>query len=169
MSANAGITALSHEPLTMTIEGLEEVQELLNSLADSMKEETSIAMVTDAGNAVADWMRENVRNTFQNRTGALENSIFATVLTNDAGAMAFVGPNTSIIPYAMIQELGGDIYPKNARYLHFFYKGKEYFSKHVHLPARPYIAPAFNDHLEEIIEIYKEDIYAAIAEGCADL
>lgn len=169
MSANVGVTALSHQPITMTLEGLEQIQADLDSLADDLKDRTSVDMVTEAGNHIADWMKENVRNTFENRTGALENSIFATVLQNEAGAMAFVGPNTSVIPYAMIQELGGDIYPKNAKFLHFWYKGKEYFRKHVYIPARPYIAPAFEDHEEDIIDIYDTYIAAAIAEGCADL
>lgn len=157
--------------IKMEIEGVEEVQRELDMLADSLRRETSVEMVTDVGNAVAEWMRENIRaNFWRHPTGALEASVYAATLTNENGAVCYVGPNDATIPYVYIHEYGGDIYPVRRKFLSWIGDdGKRVFAKHVHIPARPYIAPAFNDHQEEILEIMKEDLDAAIASGCADL
>lgn len=159
------------QPITMDLEGVEEVQEDLNSLTESLRKETSVEMVTDVGNAVKEWMKENIRTNFwRHPTGALEASVYAAVLTNDQGAICYVGPNDAQLPYVYIHEYGGHIYPRNRKFLSWIGDdGKRVFSKHVYIPARPYIAPAFDDHQEEIIDIMKEDLDEAIASGCADL
>lgn len=164
------IVSAAGQPISIEIEGIKQVQADLDSLASDLKDEAALEMVTNVGIAVRDWMKENVRLLLnRNSTGALAESIFATPLTNDQGATVYVGPNSSALPYTMIHEYGGDIYPKNRRSLHFWYNGQEVFSKHVHIPARPYIAPAFTDHQDEILEIMQEVLDAAIASGCASL
>jgi hypothetical protein len=72
-----------------------------------------------------------------------------TVLTkNDGtGAEASVGPS---VVYGRIQELGGFVEPVSAKALHFVIDGIEIFAKKVHIPPRPYLRPAADEHMSEI-------------------
>lgn len=72
-------------------------------------------------------------------TGTLRRSVVPELATV-AGpvARASVAPHTV---YARIQELGGDIYPVRAKFLRWTEDGITHYSKHVRLPARPYMRP----------------------------
>ena len=155
--------------ITFELEGIAEVQKELDELIGQVKDEASVEMMTKVGDAVKWWMQQNILKEKLLKTGALFNSVFVTALTNDNGSDVYIGPNTEEVVYAMIQNYGGDIYPKNAKYLHFWYNGKEIFSKHVYLPPRPYIEPAFDDHQEEILTLMEDELYAAIAAGTASI
>ena len=168
MSANIK-NATTGEPITLSIEGMDQVMQDLADLSDDLRTRVSVDMLTDVGNQAVDWIKENIRSTFKNRTGNLENSIFAAVLTNENGTDVYVGPNLQTAPYGRIHEYGGDIYPKTKKFLHFWVDGNEVFTKHVYIPARPYIQPAFDDHSQEIMDTFENYIFDAIAEGCADL
>lgn len=169
------------ETFYVEIEGLDQLQADLDSLADSIRERVAFDMVTEAGNAIAEWMRENIRMTFwRHPTGSLENSVFATAMTNEEGAACYIGPggNGYDIPYAAIHEYGGDIYPGELGYLRFQIDGQWItisrnpspgHKDHVTIPARPYIAPSVEYHTEEILEIMQEVLYAAIAADAADI
>ena len=159
------------DPITIDIEGLDELQADLDTLSDELKNQTSVEMMTDVGLAVQGWMRDNVTlNFWRNPTGTLWASIYATTLSNENGAACYVGPNDAQLPYTRIHEYGGDIYPVNAKWLSWVgTDGKRHFSKHVYIPARPYIRPAFDEHEDEILEIMKGDLYYAIAAGAAGL
>lgn len=68
------------------------------------------------------------------RTGTLARSVRAKPATGGgARATSSVSPHTV---YARIQQLGGDIHVVRAKVLT---DGKQFFGKHVHLPARPYM------------------------------
>lgn len=168
---SATLVSTDRDPITFTIEGLEEVQAGLNDLADDLRSETSLAMVTDCGIAAREWMKENVRTKlWRHPTGRLENSIQAVPMTNDQGAVCYVGPLDPTIPYVNIHEFGGVIYPKRAKALSWIGDdGRRHFAKRVYIPARPYISPALQDHDEEILEICREDLDYAIAVGCASI
>ena len=51
--------------------------------------------------------------------------------------------------YAAIHEFGGVITPKKAKALSFEIGGELIFAKSVHIPARPYLRPAFDTNLEK--------------------
>lgn len=159
------------DPFVVTIEGIEQVQSDLDTLSDSLKSETSLTMMTDVGMAVQGWIRDNIiLNFYRHPTGTLWASVYYAALPNDQGAACFVGPDDSQLPYTAIHEYGGDIYPVTKKYLSWVdTSGKRHFSKHVKMPARPYIRPAFEDHQEDILNIMMEDIYYAIASGAASL
>ena len=159
------------QPFQVEIEGIEEVQAELDTISDYLKNETSLGMMDDVGMALQQWMRENVTLNFtQNPTGTLWASIYYAALPNENGAACFVGPDDAQLPYTAIHEYGVDIYPVNMKFLSWIgLDGKRHFSKHVYIPPRPYIRPAFEDHQEEIIEIMKGDIYYAIASSAAGL
>ena len=95
------VQSIGYQPITMEIEGIEEVQRQLDTLAEDLKAQASQEMVLSTGEAVRDWIKENIRTElWRHPTGALENSVFATVMTNDEGAVCYVGPNTTEIPYS---------------------------------------------------------------------
>ena len=75
-------------------------------------------------------------------TGTLRRSVRVDLARGLVVAAARVAPHTV---YARIQELGGHIYPVRAKYLRWTEDGVVHFSKHVYLPARPYMAPALAD------------------------
>jgi len=95
------------------------------------------------------------------RTGALQSSIFQEVSDERTAIIATVSAGKDV-PYAAIHEYGGvtkphDIYPKNAKALHFFIGGKEVFAKVVHhpgskMPERSYMRSTLADMKQEIID-----------------
>ena len=156
------------DPITFELEGVEQVQAELDTLSEDLRTRYSVEMMTNVGEAVKWWMQQNILTQGLLKTGALFNSVFATVLSNEQGATVYVGPNTEEIVYAMIQNYGGDIYPVNKQFLSWVGDdGNRHFSKHVYLPPRPYIEPAFNDHEEEILAIMNQSLDEAIGEEMA--
>jgi len=95
------------------------------------------------------------------RTGALQSSVFQEVSDKGTSIIAKVAAGRDV-PYARIHEYGGqtkphDIYPKNAKALHFFMGGKEVFAKVVHhpgskMPERSYMRSSLADMKQEIID-----------------
>lgn len=98
----------------------------------------------------------NITKTFKNQTGNLANSIVVDVVAAPDKAIALIGP-TAI--YGRIQELGGTVKPLTAKELHWVDEnGKHHTAQSVTLPARPYIAPAVNDHEQEIVDAMAENL-----------
>ena len=181
MSANFVRISPEGDPIYIAIEGLETVQKELDTLADDLKAQASLEMVTRVGEKVQYWMQQNILKQGLLKTGALFNSITATPMTNDEGAFVYVGPDNTV-PYAYIHNYGGTIpahwvFPVNAQALHWQQDGKDRFSKGhivgiknpIVIQARPFIEPAYDDHAEEIIDTMTEVLDAAIAAGCAGL
>lgn len=88
-------------------------------------------------------------------TGALVNSIVVQDGGNSAThAEVNIGPT---VEYGRIHELGGIIKPVAAKMLSWVNDaGERIMANEVHIPARPYLRPAFDEH--------KDDIRAAIQE-----
>lgn len=105
--------------------------------------------------------RLNVRDTFHLRGGDLMNSIQSTLISDaPTRAEAEIGPT---VIYGRIQELGGTVLPVNAKMLHWVDEaGKHHSAFSVTLPARPYMAPAVNDHKEEILTAMGETLMRVI-------
>ena len=93
-----------------------------------------------------------------NKTGKLSNSIKASFL---AGVNQIKGSLSSNEVYARIQEEGGVIRAKNAKYLSFQIGGSWVKVSSVTIPARPYLNPAIMDNLKAIEGI----ITASILKG----
>jgi phage gpG-like protein len=65
--------------------------------------------------------------------------------------------------YAAIHEFGGVINAKAGKFLSWVNKeGKRIFAKSVHIPARPYLKPAVDEHMDEIREAVGIDLVDAI-------
>ena len=155
---------------TVEIEGLDQLQRDLNSLADNIRLRTAMEMLDAAGEAVVGWIRENIALTFwRNPTGNLSDSVDYETNETAEGAECLIGPDTV---YARIHEFGGDIYPGERGYLRFQVDGHWVTisnppgpsgTDHVHIPPRPYVEPAISYHTEELLETMQEVLYAAIA------
>lgn len=115
----------------------------LRAIADRARTRAAI----DAANAMAQAYQSEVVRSMHGpapspkgtpparRSGTLARSVRATpaVPTGAGRATSAVAPHTV---YARIQQLGGDIHVVRAKVLT---DGKQFFGKHVHLPARPYM------------------------------
>jgi hypothetical protein len=76
-------------------------------------------------------------------SGTLARSV-AVYPHNLAGPRATAGVSPGTV-YARIQETGGDIYPRRAKWLSWVREGKRWYSKHSHLPPRPYMSRTTED------------------------
>ena len=117
------------------------------------------------GQVVEAYAKVNVMDTFKNVIGNLANSIQTTVESESADRVEVaIGP-TAI--YGRIEELGGTVKPLTAKKLYWLGEdGKLRSAYEVTLPARPYLAPALNDHETEVInsmsEVLRQEIEGSI-------
>ena len=72
-----------------------------------------------------------------------------------------VGPT---VIYGRIQELGGTIFPRDKKVLHWVDAGGSHFAKHVTLPARPYLKPGVEATKPLIGKIFGAELAKAVAE-----
>lgn len=102
-------------------------------------------VLTDAVADGADVFVDAVKDTAPVRSGALRDSVDKS---QSGPAEFLIGPDTDVIPYAVIQNYGGDIYPVRAKALRFEIDGKVIFAQHVHLPGSHYMERAFEEGRE---------------------
>lgn len=82
-------------------------------------------------------------------TGELRRSI-----THEVDRARPVGRVGSNLVYARIQELGGPITVKTAKFLHFVIDGAHIMVKSVYIPARPYLRRALDTNLGLIKKLF---------------
>ena len=101
------------------------------------------------GNVVQNHARLNIQKQKLVDTSNLLNSIEVQPDEN-AETKALVSIGTNVI-YAAIHEFGGTIVPRTKAMLSWVSKsGERIFAKSVHIPARPYLRPAIDEHEPEI-------------------
>jgi len=85
-------------------------------------------------------------------SGMLRNSIDYQMVDGETSRVGVqVGPANK---YALIHELGGDIFPKRAKALRFkTADGKWHTVKHVRIPSRPYLRPALDENFQQLEKI----------------
>ncbi len=84
------------------------------------------------------------------RTGNLKRSIHIETSSTDTSAEARIGTN---LVYAAVQEFGGTISPKSKAYLVFKTPDGSWHSvKSVHVPAHPYLRPAFDENKDTAVK-----------------
>ena len=96
------------------------------------------------------YIKDNIRDQKLIDTSNMVNNVRAK-LDSAEGQMseASVGPRG--VKYARIHEYGGIIKAKNKPFLVFQTKDGAWHSvKAVHIPARPYMRPAFDEHRDDI-------------------
>jgi phage gpG-like protein len=130
---------------------LAEFQAAMKRMGAAARGEALADTVEAGARVIETYAKINVEKTFSNdSTGGLAGSIIVNMLGASANkAEAEIGP-TKI--YGRIQELGGVIKPVHAKMLHWVKDGIDYFANMVTLPARPYLRPAVDEHLDDIRE-----------------
>lgn len=148
--------------IKVNLKGKDELERKLAKLSKSVA--TSIAKdAVDEGGAVIQFHAQlNARNVFSSRQrGQLRNSIRVESKMTGTGAEAEIGPH---VIYGRIQEYGGTIEPVRKQALHWASDGVEHFAKRVTLPARPYLTPAVENHIDQISDVMKR----TVADGISD-
>lgn len=109
------------------------------------------AAVLAGGHVIEANAKINVEKTFSSKStgGAGLGGSIQTVLSKstEISAEADVGPT---VIYGRIQELGGIVLPVTAKMLSWVEDGVRIFANKVHIPARPYLRPAVDEHKDEI-------------------
>jgi phage gpG-like protein len=107
--------------------------------------------VLAGGHVIEGNAKINVRETFSSKmVGALANSIQVVLSkATETSAEADIGPT---VIYGRIQELGGIVKPVTAKMLSWIDNGIRVFAHLVQIPARPYMRPAVDEHIEQIGE-----------------
>ena len=114
------------------------------------------------GHVIEGYAKVNANEVFSGKaTNTLAGSI-QTVLSKSGGTKAEVDVGPSVV-YGRIHELGGFIKPIVAQFLHFFVDGVEVFTKLVHMPARPYLRPAVDEHESDILDAIGHQLKSGIA------
>ena len=147
----------------IVIEGSEEFREKLRNLSAAARGQIAEDAVTEGAAVIQSYAQLNALHGFsRNQRGTLRNSIYPEVHRTATGAEAEIGPK---VIYGRIQELGGTIRPVKAKVLHFRIDDRDIYAKQITLPPRPYLAPAVNDHIDEIRDVMAE----AIADGLSEV
>ena len=107
--------------------------------------------VMAGGHVIKGNAKINIETTFSSKSvGELAGSIQVVLdKATPTSAEASIGPT---VIYGRIQELGGVIKPIKAKMLSWVEDGKRIFAHMVHIPARPYLRPAVDEHHPEILE-----------------
>lgn len=114
------------------------------------------------GQVIENYAKINAEKVFSGKArGELSGSI-QTVLDKATGNEAEVSVGPSVV-YGRIQELGGIIKPVTAKMLSWIGDtGERIFAKLVHIPARPYLRPAVDEHHDEIEQAIAFQLQKAI-------
>lgn len=131
--------------------GDKELHRLFVKMTDPDRNGLLLDTVEAGGRVVEAYAKVNTNNVFSDKSlGNLSASITVEKEYISGGAEATIGPT---VVYGRIHELGGTILPVFAKMLHWIDdNGKDVFAKVVHMPARPYLRPAMDDHITEIVK-----------------
>ncbi|MBQ9402118.1 MAG: HK97 gp10 family phage protein [Clostridia bacterium] len=144
------------------IRGMAEFEAKLRLMSASARTQIAEDAVTEGAAVVQAYAQMNARDVFSRRQrGTLRNSIIPRVNKTATGAEAEIGPQ---VIYGRIQELGGTIRPIRGKVLHFKIDDRDIYTKQVTLPPRPYLAPAVNDHKDQIREVMQSAVIDGLSE-----
>lgn len=142
-----------------------ELSDMFNKLSAGVRTAGMKRAALAGGEVIRNYARLNVFSTFSSKqTGTLANSISNDVESStDKSAVVSIGPT---VEYGRIQEFGGTILPVKAKMLHWVNDaGEDVFANVVHLPARPYMRPAVDQHVEDVVKAVEAQIAATVEEA----
>jgi len=120
--------------------------------------------VLPGGYVIEAYAKINIEKTFSKKqTGAMANSVI-TELAEETETSAAVNVGPTVI-YGRIHELGGIVEPVTAKMLSWVDDGIRVFAKLVHIPARPYLRPAAEEHTDEILSAVGEQLKRQIEDA----
>lgn len=142
---------------TARVKNLPELNNKLNAVKGAARGDMLKKAALAGGETVRAYARINANRVFSAKaTNTLADSIQTEVVSSSANkAEVAIGPT---VVYGRIQELGGWIKPVHAKLLHWVDEGVDIFAKAVHLPPRPYLRPAMDEHEDEITQAVGETI-----------
>jgi phage gpG-like protein len=156
--------------LALELEGLEETNAQIEGYPAALQAALS-AKAAELAAALADLVKSDKLSVavLNSRTGALGDSIAASVTADADGVLGSVGSEGDV-KYAAIQEYGGktsahEILPVKANVLAFLIGGAQHFARRVEhpgsvIPERSYLRSALEDMQDEIV--------AALADAAAE-
>lgn len=133
----------------------------VNAIKKELRQETLQRAAMAGGIVISNNAKINISRTFKKVSGSrgLSRIVIEETKSSESEAWVAVGPT---VVYGRIHEFGGIIRPVKAKMLSWVDDaGKRIFANIVHMPARPYLRPAVDNHKEEI----KQGVASAIAEG----
>lgn len=145
------------------VANLSEFKGSLGKMSKAAKGDALLDAVEAGARVIETYAKINVEKTFSNdSTGGLAGSIMVETSGGGTRVEARIGP-TKI--YGRVQELGGTILPVTAKMLSWVKDGVRIFANVVHIPPRPYLRPAVDEHLEEIRETMANTLMRKIAQA----
>jgi HK97 gp10 family phage protein len=138
------------------IEGMDEFIRDLNKLSVTARSARTMDALEAGGQIIVAYAQDNIRNKLNKHpTGFMVNNVGLrrNGKVVEAGVFGVI--------YAKIHEFGGIIKARSAKFLRFQVEGQWVMTKSVHMPARPYLRPAVDNHMPEIKD--------AIADGLRGL
>lgn len=129
----------------VTLTGFDEFGRDMKKLSRAMQHDKAMSALEAGGYVIMSHAQEYARNKLNKHpTGFLTNNISVKRLGN----LVLVG--VFGVVYAKIHEFGGIIQARNKPFLAFQIDGRWVFTKSVTMPARPYMRPAVDNHLDSI-------------------
>lgn len=118
------------------------------------------------GYVVQNWARMNIRSQDLIDTSRLINSIDVQPDPSaSSGTVIWISIGTNVI-YAAIHEFGGVIKAKAGKMLSWINDaGERVFAKAVHIPAKPYLRPALDEHEDDIKDAVGADLVDQIGKA----
>jgi hypothetical protein len=133
------------------------IHRMRDRLDKAVKQATSDALYMVERKAIA-----NTYIVFRHPTGRLAGSFrIEPVRRSDGGWTGRVGPT---VIYSRIQELGGEIFPKRAKFLHWVDETGSHFARHVTIRKHPYLKPAAEEVKGTLSDLYRARLTAALSE-----
>jgi HK97 gp10 family phage protein len=131
--------------MKVTITGLDELNVKLAKISQIADGANGMDALEAGGRVIQAYAQENIRTKLNKHPKGF---LVSQVDVRREGNSILVG--LWGVVYAAIHEFGGMIVAKTAKALRFQIDGKWIFTKKVMMPARPYLRPAVDEHLDEI-------------------
>jgi HK97 gp10 family phage protein len=152
--------------LTLTFDD-KELKRKLTQVVDAVRVEATEKALNASAMFMIAWIKIYMDKVLNRQTGNLIGSVQVDEMAvhSEGGYITF-GPHTI---YAAIHEFGGIILPTNGPYLVF--KGSDgnwVKTKSVHMPARPYIRPAIDEHGQEALDLMGTTMGAVIEKSWSE-
>jgi len=143
--------------LTMTLDA-REFKDALKKIGAATRGAALREALMDGGDKLQEYIQENITGQDLIDIGNLLNK---WTVKPDGDTAVLVGTN---VEYAPIHEFGGVIKAKAGGWLRFQTKDGSWHSvKAVHMPARPFVRPAVDEHKGDVSEAVGESLKASIA------
>ena len=143
--------------ITMTVEGIDDLKAALKKLDKSLQGPAARAAMKSGGSELLLYIQENIVDQDLIDTGNLHNE---WTVKPESDRVVVIGTN---VKYAPMHEYGGVVKAKNGKWLTFQTRdGSWHRVASVHIPARPFVRPAVDEHKGDVSQAVGESLKASI-------